>query len=341
MKGLILSGGTGSRLMPLTAQYPKQILPINNKPILCYLIEMFKDAGIDEIVIVVGDTYPKIQKVIGDGSQWSVKIQYNYQPIPLGLAHGVTISHELLGKEDFVMVLGDNFLNKLNLKELIEQHYQNRNRATLLLKEVQEPERYGIAYLENQKIRKVIEKPQHPTSNLAILGLYVFDHLSIYEAIERIEPSKRGELEITDAIQQLILAKASVGYYLMKVPWLDIGTPKDLLDANLLALRGVTEKGLGEADEDSKIADSVKLDQGVKITNSIIAGPALIGQGSVVINSTIGANTVIGKGCHVVNSHISHSLLLDGTHIYGQSENMQGYIIGGNSLIQVDKGAEE
>lgn len=340
MKGLILSGGTGSRMMPLTAQCPKQMLPINNKPILCYLIEMFKDAGIDEIVIVVGDTYPKIQKIIGDGSQWGVKVQYKYQSLPLGLAHCVKISQELLGAEDFVMALGDNFLNSLNLREVIASHYENQNQATLLLKSVKEPQRYGIAYLENQRIIKVVEKPQQSTSNLAILGLYVFDHRKIYGAIERIKPSKRNELEITDAIQQLMLEGGAVGYYQMHEPWLDIGTPIDLFEANVQQLQLLKPQVLAEVGEDSQISGRVRIDQGVKISNSHIAGPALIGQGAVIINSTIGSNTVIGAGCHVVNSHIGDSLLLENTYIYDQSTDMAGYIFGENSIIQVKDKSE-
>lgn len=335
MKGLILSGGTGSRMMPLTIQYPKQLLPINNKPILYYIIEMFKEASINEIIVIVGDTYPAIQKTLGNGNRWSVKIQYQFQPFPLGLAHAVQISQKLLGDEDFVMALGDNFLD-IDLGSVIQSHYESNNDATLILKEVDEPERFGIAYIENEKIIKVVEKPQYSTSNLAVLGLYVFNNHKIFQGIREIKPSKRNELEITDAIQQLLLKGNQIGFFQHQNPWLDIGTPRDLYQVNIQLLKGLKGHIAGEVDEKSVVNKAVTIGKGTRIINSIIEGPASIAEDTLIVNSHIGKNAVIGKNCSIYNSQLEQCILLDDTHILNQEKPLCSYILGANSLIRIN-----
>ena len=235
MKGLILSGGFGTRLRPLTYTGAKQLIPIANKPIIFYGIEALIKVGINEIGIVVGDTKQEVEDTVGRGEKWNAKIQYIPQQAPLGLAHAIKISQEFLGNEPFVMYLGDNIL-KDNLSQLVDQFKKNNPNALILLTEVTNPQEFGVAIIDSKgAVKKLIEKPKEPPSNLALVGIYLFDK-EIFKAIENIKPSWRNELEITDAIQWLLDKKYRVESQTVKGWWKDTGKPEDIIEANLLIL---------------------------------------------------------------------------------------------------------
>lgn len=334
MRGLILSGGSGTRLHPLTKNYPKQLLPVLNKANIIYLIEMLRAADIKEIVVIVGDTYPQVQRLLGNGQKWGVSISYKFQQLPLGLAHAVAIAREQLQDEDFVMLLGDCHL-QLDLRDMIDAHIKGGQVATLALKEVSCVKNYGIAYVEGDHIVRVKEKPKGPSSNLAIAGLYIFNHKRIFEAIAGIVPSVRGELEITDAIQWLIDKSYNVGMKTVKGTWIDIGTPLDLLNINFHKLAGLSAINRGILDATSTVLGEVVIEEGVRVVNSILQGPLIIGRDTLVKDSFIGTDTCIGERCEIVKSSMDRSLILSDTSIYNLSGPISYNIIGFNSLLNL------
>nr|MBC8359156.1 glucose-1-phosphate thymidylyltransferase [Candidatus Aminicenantes bacterium] len=291
MKGLILSGGKGTRLRPLTFTQAKQLVPVANKPILFYGIEALKEAGIKKIGIVVGDTRKEIKEVAGDGRRWGVQISYIEQEAPLGLAHAVRISEGFLGDEPFVMYLGDNIL-KSGIKSLVEEFKKKRPNSLILLTEVPDPQMFGVAELKDGKVVRLVEKPKKPMSNLALVGVYMFDS-HIFEAVNAIKPSWRNELEITDAIQYLVEHGYEVHPHLVTGWWKDTGKIEDILEANRLILESIEGKTQGKVDEASKINGQVIIEEGVIVQNSIIRGPAIIGAETEIIDSYIGPFTSI------------------------------------------------
>ncbi len=326
MKGLILSGGKGTRLRPLTFTQAKQLVPVANKPVLFYGIEALKDAGIKEIGIVVGDTREEIRDAAGNGSRWGINISYIEQEAPLGLAHAVKISEDFLGEEPFVMYLGDNIL-KSGIKSLVEEFKEKKPNSLILLTEVPNPQMFGVAELKNGKVVKLVEKPKKPMSNLALVGVYMFDY-HIFEAVNAIKPSWRNELEITDAIQYLVDNGYEVHPHLVKGWWKDTGNIEDILEANRLILESIDGDIRGKVDKTSEINGQVILEEGVVVQNSIIRGPVIIGTESEIIDSTIGPFTSIQKKCRIIQTEIEHSIILEGSEIREVGSRIDESLIG-------------
>lgn len=313
MKGLILSGGKGTRLRPLTFTQAKQLVPVANKPVLFYGIEALQEAGIKDIGIVVGDTKDEIKEAAGDGSRWGLRITYIEQETPLGLAHAVKISEGFLGDEPFVMYLGDNIL-KSGIKSLVEEFKEKKPNSLILLTEVPNPGLFGVAELKDGKVVRLVEKPKKPMSNLALVGVYMFD-FHVFEAINAIKPSWRNELEITDSIQYLVDHGYEVHPHLVSGWWKDTGKIEDILEANRLILESIVGKIQGKVDEASKINGQVIIEEGVVVQNSIIRGPAIIGPETEIVDSYIGPFTAIQERCRIIKTEIEHSIVLEGSEI--------------------------
>jgi glucose-1-phosphate thymidylyltransferase len=326
MKGLILSGGKGTRLRPLTFTQAKQLVPVANKPVLFYGIEALKEAEIKDIGIVVGDTKDEIKEAAGDGSRWGVRITYIEQEAPLGLAHAVKISEDFLGDEPFVMYLGDNIL-KSGIKSLVEEFKEKEPNSLILLTEVPDPRLFGVAELKDGKVVRLVEKPKKPMGNLALVGVYMFD-FHVFEAINAIKPSWRNELEITDAIQYLVDHGYEVHPHLVSGWWKDTGKIEDILEANRLILESIVGKIEGKVDETSKINGPVIIEEGVVVQNSIIRGPAIIGPETEIIDSYIGPFTAIQERCRIIQTEIEHSIVLEGCEIRDVGSRIDESLIG-------------
>ncbi|MBJ7461744.1 MAG: glucose-1-phosphate thymidylyltransferase [Ilumatobacteraceae bacterium] len=339
MKGLILSGGAGTRLRPITHTSAKQLVPIANKPILFYGIEAMAEAGISEIGIITGDTGAEIRAAVGDGSKFGVKVTYIPQDAPLGLAHCVLIAQDFLGEDDFVMYLGDNMLQQ-GLSQFVQRFEKARAAggadtpsAQILLCEVEDPRHFGVAEVNAAgEVVRLVEKPSDPPSNLALVGVYLFDK-TVNLAVRSIEPSPRGELEITDAIQWLVDNKYRVTHEVLKGWWIDTGKKDPLLECNRLVLEVLQSKNSGTVDAQSQIEGRVVIEQGAVIENSRIRGPVVIGSDSVVRNSYIGPYTSVGNKCTVSNSEIEHSVLLDGSSI-SDINRMSDSLVGRNVVVK-------
>ncbi|GAB4556801.1 MAG: glucose-1-phosphate thymidylyltransferase [Anaerolineae bacterium] len=332
MKGLILSGGKGSRLYPITYTNAKQLVPVANKPVLFRVIEAIRDAGITEIGIVIGDTGPQIREAVGTGERWGVNITYIPQEAPLGLAHAVKISRDFLQDERFVMFLGDNVIQG-GISPLIEQFAHSDWNCQIVLTEVDEPQHYGVAELDEQgRIISLEEKPAHPKSNLALVGIYMFDH-HVFEAVNAIKPSWRGELEITDAIRWLIEHGYRVYPYIHRGWWIDTGKPIDMLSANDRVLEEVEPYIAGHVDENSHVNGRVTVEKGAEIINSVIRGPAIIGEHTKVVNAYIGPYTSIYHHCHIENCEIEHCIILEHSKIIDVPHRIEDSLIGRNVEI--------
>ena len=327
MKGLILSGGKGTRLYPITFTRAKQLVPVANKPVLFRVIEAMKEAGITEIGIVIGDTGPEIRQAVGGGRRWGVNITYIPQDAPLGLAHAVKISQDFLGEDRFVMFLGDNVIEG-GISSLIRQFADSQWNSQVVLTEVENPQSYGVAELDDQpRIVRLVEKPRNPVSNLALVGIYMFDK-HVFGAVNAIKPSWRGELEITDAIQWLVENNYDVFPYVHRGWWIDTGKAPDMLDANSRVLAELTHSVEGYVDRDSKIDHLVTIEGGAEIINSVIRGPVIIGENCRIINSYVGPFTSIYNNTIIEDSEIEHSIVLDQSRIVGIPNRIEDSIIG-------------
>ena len=315
MRALVLAGGEGSRLRPITHTQAKQLIPIANTPILFFALQHFRDAGIEEVGIVTGSTHAEIEAAVGDGSEWGLRVTYIPQYAPLGLAHAVKISEPFLRGEPFVMYLGDNVLLE-GITRFVEEYERLRPNAQILLIRVPEPERFGVAVLEGKQVVRLVEKPTQPISDLALVGVYLFDD-SIFEAVRAIEPSERGELEITDAIQWLIDHDRSVRAEMVSGWWKDTGRPEDLLEANGMMLSKLTPAIDGDVDAESTVDGPVVVERGAKIVRSRLVGPAVIGAGSVVEDSEIGPDASILTGCEIRSSTVRSSVLMEQCRLEG------------------------
>jgi glucose-1-phosphate thymidylyltransferase len=319
MKALILAGGAGTRLRPITHTSAKQLVPVANKPILFYGIEAMVAAGITEIGVIVGDTRAEVMAALGDGSQWGARITFIPQDQPLGLAHCVLIAADFLGDDDFVMYLGDNLLEQ-DLAAFVKAFEAERDSfepasAQILLKRVPDPHRFGIAELDDAgNVVRLVEKPADPPTDLALVGVYLFDH-SILDAVRAIAPSPRGELEITDAIQWLVDQGKRVRQEELTGWWIDTGKLTPLLEANRLLLEKIDSRIDGSVDDVSVIDGRVVVEAGATITNSTLRGPLVIGAGTVVENSFVGPFSAIGNDCRVHHSEIEHSVVMEGSTI--------------------------
>ncbi len=310
MKALVLAGGAGTRLRPITHTSAKQLVPVANKPILFYGLEQIRDAGITDIGIIVGDTADEIEAAIGDGSALGIKATYIPQPEPLGLAHAVLTGADFLGDDDFVMFLGDNLIEG-GITELVQDFQEHKPDAQILLKPVDDPERFGVAELDDAgHIVRLVEKPKDPPSNMALVGVYLFTH-AIVEASGRIEPSARGELEITDAIQQLIDEGKTVKASTVTGWWLDTGKKDELLEANRIVLGTLAERMDGTVDDTSQVVGQVVIEEGAELVNSTVRGPAVIGRNTRLVDTYIGPFTSIAADCLIERTEIEHSVVLE------------------------------
>jgi glucose-1-phosphate thymidylyltransferase len=331
MKALILSGGTGSRLRPLTHTGAKQLIPVANKPILYYAIEAIREAGIYEIGIVVGDTHEEIKKAIGDGSHWGVSVTYIEQDAPRGLGHAVKISESFIGNDDFLMYLGDNLVRG-GVRDFVERFKMNKPNSLILLSRVDDPQRFGVAELRDGRVVRLVEKPKVPMSDLALVGVYLFDN-NVFKAVKEIQPSARGELEITDAIQYLVDVGRTVESYVIDGWWKDTGKPEDVLEANRMMLESIDHSVEGYV-SDSKIIGRVIVEAGAIIENSTLRGPLIVGAGAMVRNSYVGPFTSISNGVQVTDSEIEHSIVLYDSVIENISTRIDHSLIGRNARIQ-------
>ena len=327
MKGLILSGGAGTRLRPLTHTSAKQLIPVANKPILFYGIEALANVGIKEIGMIVGDTRAEVMKEVGDGSRWKVKITYIEQEAPLGLAHAVKIAKPYLKDEPFIMYLGDNILRE-GIPGFVESFEKNKPNALILLTKVSNPEQFGVAEVSKEgKVLKLVEKPKEPKSNLALVGVYLFDS-NIFKAVEGIKPSWRGELEITDAIQWLLDHGYKVESHEVTGWWKDTCKPEDILAANLLVLEEIETRISGKIDKASDVSGRLIIEKDAEVVNSTIRGPVIIGERSKIIDSYLGPFTSIGYGVKIESSEIEHSIVMEECEIINIKGRIDESLIG-------------
>jgi glucose-1-phosphate thymidylyltransferase len=331
MKGLILSGGKGTRLRPLTYTSAKQLVPVANKPVLFYGIESLAEAGIREIGIVVGDTQAEIRAAVGDGSAWGVSITYIEQDAPRGLAHAVLISEPFIGAEPFVMYLGDNLLNK-GITNFVEEFVRERPAAQILLARVPDPQMFGVAELADGRVVRLVEKPQEPKSDLALVGVYMFSPV-VFEAVKAIRPSFRNELEITDAIQYLIDRGLEVRPHIVDGWWKDTGKLEDMLEANRLILDRIERRVDGSVDGDSRVEGKVIVEAGAVVEHSVVRGPVIIGARAKIVHAYVGPFTSIMNDAEVRDSEIEHSIVLEGSSISNLSARIEDSLIGKNVRI--------
>jgi glucose-1-phosphate thymidylyltransferase len=334
MKGLILSGGKGTRLRPLTYTSAKQLVPVANKPVLFYAIESIVAAGITEIGIIVGDTGGEIRAAVGDGSRFGAQVTYIPQDAPLGLAHAVLIAEEFLRDSPFVMYLGDNLIAG-GIAELVSEFQRLGCHSEILLAEVPNPEQFGVAELTPEgKIHRLVEKPKEPKSNLALVGVYMFG-ATIFESVKRIKPSARGELEITDAIQDLIERGLDVHPHIVRGWWKDTGKLDDMLEANRIVLEGMEASPAGHPGlrEGSRIEGRVRIGEGVELIDSLVRGPVVIGDGARLENAFVGPYTSIGERCTLVRCEMENSIVLADSEIRDIPLRIDGSLIGRNVRI--------
>ncbi len=309
MKALILAGGAGTRLRPITHTSAKQLVPVANKPILFYGLEAIREAGIRDVGIVVGSTAHEVRAAVGDGSSWGLDVTYIPQDAPRGLAHAVIVARDFLGDDDFVMYLGDNLLLE-GLGPFVEQFDRHRPNAQIFLAAVPEPERFGVAVLEGDRVVRLVEKPKEHISDLALVGVYLFDS-SVHEAVATVKPSWRGELEITDSIQAMIDRGRVVRAELVGGWWKDTGKLEDLLEANRMMLSVLGPRVEGDVDARSRLVGPVVIERGAKVSGSVVRGPAIIGRDTIVEDSLIGPNASIYYGCRIAASEIEDSIVME------------------------------
>jgi glucose-1-phosphate thymidylyltransferase len=343
LKGLILSGGKGTRLRPITHTSAKQLVPVANKPVLFYGIEAMAEAGIEQVgIIIAPETGAEIERVAGDGSRFGVSISYILQDEPLGLAHAVLTAEPFLGASPFVMYLGDNLLQG-GISDLVAAFVEHEPDALILLTPVPDPENYGVAELapapagETGRVVRLAEKPSEPATDLALVGVYMFTG-QIHDAARAIEPSPRGELEITDAIQHLLDNGSRVEPHIVRGWWKDTGRLEDMLEANRLILDNLTERIDGEL-IDSRVDGRVVIEAGARLERTTVRGPAIIGAGARLCDCYIGPYTAIGERCEITAAEVEHSILLAGSAVSHLDGRMESSLLGRN--VTVRRGAQQ
>ncbi len=338
LKGLILSGGKGTRLRPITHTSAKQLVPVANKPVLFYGIEAMAEAGIEEVgIIIAPETGPEIEAAAGDGSRFGVHITFIVQDEPLGLAHAVLTAEQFLGTSPFVMYLGDNLLQG-GIAELVAAFRESQPDALILLTPVPDPQNYGVAELapapagEIGRIVRLVEKPPEPATDLALVGVYMFT-AGIHDAARAIEPSARGELEITDAIQYVVDAGLRVEPHIVRGWWKDTGRLEDMLEANRLILDNLSERIDGEL-IDSQVDGRVVIERGARLERTTVRGPAIVGADARLRDCYIGPYTAIGERCSISGSEVEHSILLAGSSVCDLDGRMESSLLGRNVTIR-------
>ena len=330
MRALVLSGGEGSRLRPLTHTNAKQLIPVAGTPILFHALEAIAAAGIVETGIVIGATGDEVRAAVGDGARWGLRVTYLPQEAPLGLAHAVLVARDFVKGEPFLMYLGDNVLLE-GVSRFVEEFERNRPDAQIFLARVPEPERFGVAVLEGDRVVRLIEKPKEYVSDLALVGVYLFND-SILEAAATLEPSWRGEYEITEAIQWLVDHGRTVRAEMVEGWWKDTGKPDDLLEANrmMLSVRGSSIEG--EVDDATSIEGNVVVAAGAKVTNSVLRGPVVIGPDTIVEASTVGPDVSVEHDCRIQRSSVADSIVMEGCRITDVA-GLTGSILGRNAEV--------
>jgi glucose-1-phosphate thymidylyltransferase len=332
LKGLILSGGKGTRLRPITHTSAKQLVPVANKPVLFYGIEAMAAAGIRQVgIIIAPETGDEIRAEAGDGSRFGVEISYIVQDAPLGLAHAVLTAEPFLGSDPFVMYLGDNLLQG-GITDLVEAFRAHEPEALILLTPVSDPENYGVAELDGAgRVRRLVEKPARPATDLALVGVYMFT-ARIHDAARAITPSGRGELEITDAIQALVDGGKRVEPHIVRGWWKDTGRLDDMLEANRLILETLDRRVEGEL-ADAQVDGRVVVEPGARLEHSTVRGPAIIGAGAHLRNAYVGPYTAVGPACVIEDAEVEHSILLEGSSVRGLAGRMESSLLGKNVAI--------
>jgi glucose-1-phosphate thymidylyltransferase len=334
LKGLILSGGKGTRLRPLTHTSAKQLVPVANKPVLFYGIEAMASAGIRDVgIIIAPETGGEIRAAVGDGSRFGVRIAYIEQDEPLGLAHAVLTAEPYLGDSAFVMYLGDNLLQG-GIEDLVAAFRSHEPEALILLTAVPDPENYGVAELEGGQVVRLVEKPERPATDLALVGVYMFTP-AVHDAARAIAPSGRGELEITDAIQHLVDGGSRVEPHIVKGWWKDTGRLEDMLEANRLVLDTIDSRVEGEL-VDSQIGGRVVIEAGARLERTSVRGPAIVGAGASLIDAYVGPYTAVGEGCVIEKAEVEHSILLAGSSVRGLDGRMESSLLGRNVTVARD-----
>jgi glucose-1-phosphate thymidylyltransferase len=331
MRGLILSGGKGTRLRPLTHTSAKQLVPVANKPVLFYGIEAMAAAGIEEVgIIIAPETGAEIREAAGDGTAFGIHIEYIEQDAPLGLAHALLTAEPFLGDSPFVMYLGDNLLRD-GIVDLVKTFRTEEPDALILLTPVPDPESYGVAELNDGRVARLVEKPKQPQTDLALVGVYMFTP-SIFEAARAIEPSWRNELEITDAIQVLVDRGMRVDPHIVHGWWKDTGQVQDMLEANQLILDDLSERVDGELVE-SRVEGRVVIEEGARLERATVRGPAIVGRGSRITDAYIGPYTAIGDEVTITRAELEHSIVLSGSSISDLEYRIEASLIGKNVRI--------
>ncbi len=340
MKGILLHGGHGTRLRPLTHTGPKQLLPIANKPMSQYCVESMKEAGVTEIAIIIGGVGAnKVREYYKNGKKFGVKIIYIEQDSPKGIAHAIGLCKDFIGNEKFLVFLGDNIIHK-NINDFSNKFTNSDYDVSILLCEVDNPSRFGIADMENGKITKIMEKPKNPPTNLAVTGIY-FLTPKIFEIIENLKPSWRNELEITDALQILLSKNNNISYDIITDYWKDTGTPEDIIDANKKILENKKSYFYGEKSDDVVLNGSVFVGKDTKILgNSQITGPVIIGENCIIENVCIGPNSSIGDNSKIIHSNIENSIVMSDC-IINSPIKIRNSIISSNSQIQIKKDSQD
>jgi glucose-1-phosphate thymidylyltransferase len=331
LKGLILSGGKGTRLRPITHTSAKQLVPVANRPVLFYGIQAMADAGIQEVgIIIAPETGDEIRAAAGDGSRFGLRLTYIVQDEPAGLAHAVLTAEPFLGDSAFVMYLGDNLLQG-GISALVDAFDADQPDALILLTAVSDPENYGVAELQDGAVVRLVEKPEQPKTDLALVGVYMF-RASIHDAARAIVPSARGELEITDAIQHLVDSGLRVAPHIVQGWWKDTGRLEDMLAANRLVLDTITHRVQGEL-IDSRVDGRVVIEPGARLERCTVRGPAVIGAGARLTDCYIGPYTAIGENCSIQNAEVEHSILLAGSTVHDLDGRMESSLLGRNVKI--------
>jgi glucose-1-phosphate thymidylyltransferase len=332
VRALVLSGGGGSRLRPITHTSAKQLIPVAGRPILFHALDAIRAAGINEVGVVVGPpNEEEVRAAVGSGERWDLAVTFVHQPQPLGLANAVSVAESFVRGEPFLMYLGDNVLFG-GVQRFVHEFERTRPHASILLARVPDPAQFGVAVLDGSRVVRLVEKPKEPPSDLALVGVYLFDE-PILEACAKLRPSWRGEYEITEAIQSLIDEGMTVHAEIVDGYWKDTGRPEDLLEANRMLLALGSTSIEGHVDDASTIDGTVQIGSGAKVTRSVLRGPLVVGSGCLVEDANVGPNVSLEPGCSIVRSTVSDSILMRGCQVL-DVDALTGSILGRNVVVR-------